>query len=207
MPAPRQLGKDTGLQARMALTLSLLGALYVVLIVALLAAGAGAIFVGLIAGGLLLAQFFVSDKLALHAMGAREVTPAEAPELHAMVERLCVQADLPKPRVAVAETPMPNAFAIGRSPRKATVCATTGIIDLLSPGELEGVLAHELTHVQNRDVMVMTIASFFASVASFIVQMGFWFGGAFGGGDDDDNGPGFIVVILVSAVVYMISFV
>ena len=101
---------------------------------------------------------------------------------------------------------MPNAFAIGRSPRTATVCATTGILELLSPSELDGVLAHELTHVQNRDVMVMTIASFFASIASFIVQMGFWFGGMFGG-DDNDEGPGAIVVILVSAVVYAISFV
>ena len=89
-------------------------------------------------------------------MGAREVSPQEAPELHAMIERLCVQADLPKPRVAVAETSMPNAFALGRSPKKATVCATTGIMDLLSPAELEGVMAHELTHVANRDVAIMT---------------------------------------------------
>ena len=125
---------------------------------------------------------------------------------HQIIERLCVQANLPKPRVAIAETPMPNAFAVGRSPKKATVCATTGLLDLLSPAELEAVLGHELTHVQNRDVLVMTIASFFASVASFIVQMGFWFGGAFGG-DDNENGPGFIVVLLVSAVVYMVSFV
>ena len=203
MPAPRQLGKDTGLQARMALTLFLLGALYVVLIVALLAAGTGAIFVGLIAGGLLLAQFFVSDKLALHAMGAREVTPEEAPELHAMVERLCVQADLPKPRVAVADTDMPNAFAIGRSPRKATVCATTGIMRILTPAELEGVLAHELTHVQNRDVLVMTIAGFFATVAAYIVQFGFFFGGGDGG---DDDGDSFVILLLVSLAVYAISF-
>ncbi len=202
MPAPRQLGKDTGLQARMALTLFLLGALYVVLIVALLAAGTGAIFVALIAGGLLLAQFFVSDKLALHAMGAREVTPAEAPELHAMVDRLCVQADLPKPRVAVADTDMPNAFAIGRSPSKATVCATTGIMRILTPAELEGVLAHELTHVQNRDVLVMTIAGFFATVAAYIVQFGFFFGGD--GGDDD--GDSFVILLLVSLAVYAISF-
>jgi heat shock protein HtpX len=203
MPAPRQLGKDTGLQARMALTLFLLGALYVVLIVALLAAGTGAIFVAVIAGGLLLAQFFVSDKLALHAMGAREVTPDEAPELHAMVERLCVQADLPKPRVAVADTDMPNAFAIGRSPRKATVCATTGIMRILEPAELEGVLAHELTHVQNRDVLVMTIAGFFATVAAYIVQFGFFFGGGDGG---DDDGDSFVILLLVSLAVYAISF-
>src|SRR5712692_4854542 len=201
MPAPRQLGKDTGLQARMALTLFLLGALYVVLIVALLAAGTGAIFVAVIAGGLLLAQFFISDKLALHAMGAREVTPAEAPELHAMIDRLCVQADLPKPRVAVADTDMPNAFAIGRSPRKATVCATTGIMRILTPAELEGVLAHELTHVQNRDVLVMTIAGFFATVAAYIVQFGFFFGG-----DGDDDGDSFVILLLVSLAVYAISF-
>jgi heat shock protein HtpX len=187
----------------MALTLFLLGALYVVLIVALLAAGAGAIFVGLIAGGLLLAQFFASDKLALHAMGAHEVTPDEAPELHAMVERLCVQADLPKPRVAVADTDMPNAFAIGRSPRKATVCATTGIMRILTPAELEGVLAHELTHVQNRDVLVMTIAGFFATVAAYIVQFGFFFGGGDGG---DDDGDSFVILLLVSLAVYAISF-
>ncbi len=117
-----------------------------------------------------------------------------------------MQANLPKPKVAVAQTPMPNAFAVGRSPKTATVCATTGLLQLLEPAELEGVLGHELTHVGNRDVMVMTIASFFASIAAFIVQMGFWFGGAF----DDDNNSGaisFIVVILVSAVVYIVSFV
>jgi len=201
MPAPRKLGKDPGLQTRMALTLFLLGALYVVLIVALLAAGTGAIFVALIAGGLLLAQFFASDKLALHAMGAREVTPAEAPEFHAMIDRLCVQADLPKPRVAVADTDMPNAFAVGRSPRKATVCATTGIMRILEPAELEGVMAHELTHVQNRDVLVMTIASFFATVAAYIVQFGFFFGGG-----EDDDGDSFLVLLLVSLAVYAISF-
>src|SRR5205085_3905888 len=106
----------------------------------------------------------------------------------------------------IANTPMPNAFAIGRSPKSATVCATTGILNLLSPAELEGVLAHELTHVQNRDVMVMTIASFFASIASFIVQIGFWFGGAFDD-NENNNGPAFIVVVLVSAVVYVVSWV
>jgi heat shock protein HtpX len=122
-----------------------------------------------------------------------------------MIERLCVQADLPKPRIAVADTPMPNAFAIGRSPKKATVCATTGIMQLLSPAELEGVMAHELTHVQNRDVMVMTIASFFATVAAYIVQFGFFFGGG-GMGDGDDDNPSFAVVLLVSIGVYVISF-
>jgi heat shock protein HtpX len=203
MPPPRKIGRDAGLTARMTLTLFLLGALYVVLIGALFAAGVGAILIAVIAGGLLLLQLFTSDKLALRAMGAREVSPQEAPEFHAMIERLCVQADLPKPRVAVAQTAMPNAFALGRSPKSATVCATTGIMELLSPAELEGVMAHELTHVQNRDVIVMTIASFFATVAAYIVQFGFFFGG---GGDGDDDNMGFFALILISLAVYAISF-
>ncbi len=190
----------------MLLTLFLLGLVYAVLIAVLVASGAGAVTIAVVAAALFLIQFFTSDKIALYSMGAREVTPAQAPRLHGIIERLCIQANLPKPRVAIAETSMPNAFAVGRSPKTATVCATTGLLDLLSDAELEGVMAHELTHVQNRDVMVMTIASFFASIASFIVQMGFWFGGAFND-NDNDNGPGFIVVILVSAVVYMVSFV
>jgi heat shock protein HtpX len=177
-----------------------------VLIGVLFAAGAGAVTIAVVAGLLFLVQFFTSDKIALYSMGAREVSPQEAPQLHAMIERLCVQADLPKPHVAIAQTPMPNAFAVGRSPKNATVCVTTGILNTLNSSELEAVLGHELTHVANRDVMVMTIASFFASIASFIVQMGFWFGGAF---DDRDNngGPAFIVVILVSAAVYVVSWI
>src|SRR5689334_8238103 len=137
-------------------------------------------------------------------MGARPVSPAEAPQLHAMIDRLCVQADLPKPKVAVANTRMPNAFALGRSPKSATVCATTGIMDMLSPGELEGVLAHELTHVANRDVLVMTLASFFATIAAYIVQFGFFFGG--GGASDDDDNPSFMILFLVSIGVYVVSF-
>jgi heat shock protein HtpX len=195
--------RDPGLQARMLLTMFLLGAVYVAFVGVLFAAGAQAGLIVIIAGGLAAAQLFASDKIALHAMGAREVTPQEAPELHAMIERLCIQADLPKPKVAVAQTEMPNAFAIGRSQKSATVCATTGIMKLLSPAELEGVMAHELTHVKNRDVMIMTIASFFASVASIILQFGFFFGG---GGGDDDDGPGFFVVILASLAVYVVSF-
>ena len=187
----------------MLLTLFLLGLVYAVLIGVLFAAGVGAVVIAVVAGGLFLLQYFTSDKIALLSMGAKEVSPQEAPELHAMIERLCVQANLPKPRVAIAETSMPNAFAVGRSPKSATVCATTGILQLLTPAELEGVLAHELTHVANRDVMVMTIASFFASIASFIVQIGFWFGGW---GDEDNNGPSWLVVIAVSAVVYVVSW-
>ena len=171
-------GKDTGLQIRMTLVFFLLGALYVALVVALLTSGASGVTVAIIAGGLAAVQLFGGDKLALRAMGGREVTPAEAPELHAMIERLCIQADLPKPKVAVADTHMPNAFALGRGPKSATVCATTGIMELLSPAELEGVMAHELTHIGNRDVLVMTLAGFFATIAAYIVQFGFLFGGA-----------------------------
>jgi heat shock protein HtpX len=208
MPRPTSFGRDTGLQIRMTLTLFLLGLVYAVLIGVLFASGLNGVTILIIAAALFGFQFFASDKLALHAMGAREVTPQQAPQLHAMIERLCVQANLPKPRVAVADTPMPNAFAVGRSPKTATVCATTGIMDLLSPAELEGVMAHELTHVQNRDVVVMTVASFFATVASYIVQFGFFFGGGFGGGynDNDDDGPSMAVVILVSVIVYAVSF-
>jgi heat shock protein HtpX len=192
----------------MTLTLFLLGLVYAVLVGVLVAAGAGAVTIAVIAGLLFLLQFFTSDKIALFSMGAREVGPGDSPQarrLHAIIERLCVQANLPKPRVAIAQTPMPNAFAIGRSPKSATVCATTGILELLSDAELEGVLGHELTHVQNRDVMVMTIASFFASIAAFITQAGFWFGGAFDE-RDSNSGPAFIVVILVSAAVYVVSW-
>src|SRR5205085_10159833 len=163
MARSTSFGRDPGLQARMLLTLFLLGLVYAVLIGVLIAAGTGAVAVAVIAGALFLVQFFTSDKIALLSMGAKEVSPQQAPELHAIIERLCIQANLPKPRVAIAQTAMPNAFAVGRSPRTATVCATTGLLELLSPAELEGVLGHELTHVQNRDVLVMTVASFFAS--------------------------------------------
>jgi len=185
----------------MLLTMFLLGLLYVALIGALLAAGTGIVLMVVIIAGLSLAQLFFSDKLALAAMGAKEVSPEEAPGLHAMIERLCIQADLPKPRIAVADTHMPNAFATGRSQKSATVCATTGIMRTLSPSELEGVMAHELAHVKHRDVLIMTIASFFASVAAVILQFGFFFGG----GDDDEN-PSILIVLLVSFVVYILSF-
>jgi heat shock protein HtpX len=189
----------------MLLTLFLLGLLYVVFVVVLLAAGAGVGIMVVVLGGLALAQIFLSDKIGLAAMGAKEVSPEEAPGLHAMIERLCIQADLPKPKIAVADTPMPNAFAMGRSPKSATVCATTGIMNTLPPNELEAVMAHELTHVKNRDVLVMTVASFFATIAALITQFGFFFGGGWGD-SDEDSGPGFLVVLLVSVAVYVISF-
>ena len=196
------LKAPAGLQARMLLTIFLLGVVYLALIAALFASGASGVFIALIAGGLFVFQLFAAEKLGLRAMGAEEVSPREAPELHAMIERLCVQADLPKPKVAIMRTDMPNAFAMGRSKKSATVCVTTGIMEILSPAELEGVLAHELSHIRHRDVVVMTIVSFFASIASMILQFGFFFGG----GSDDDDSPGFLALFLVSLIVYVVSF-
>ncbi len=193
--------RDTGLQVRMLVTLFLLGLLYVAFAAVLFSAGAGVGVMVVVIGALTLSQLFLSDKLALKSMGAKEVSPEEAPGLHAMIERLCIQADLPKPKIAVADTSVPNAFAMGRSPKNATVCATTGIMRTLSPAELEGVMAHELAHVKNRDVLIMTVASFFASIASMIMQFAFFFGGG-----DDDGGAPFLVILAASFAVYIISF-
>ncbi len=195
-------GRDTGLQVRMVITMFLLGLVYVALVVALFASGASGVMIALVAGGMFMFQLFASDKIALRAMGAKEVSPQEAPELHAMIERLCVAADVPKPKVAVMQTAMPNAFAMGRSQKHATVCATTGIMQLLDPAELEGVMAHELAHVRNRDVVIMTIASFFASIAAMVLQFGFFFGG----GRSNDNNPSIAMLLIVSLAVYVISF-
>jgi heat shock protein HtpX len=203
MAPPSSFGRDTGLQARMLTTMFLLGLVYVVLVGALFASGASGVTIALIGGGLFLFQVFASEKLALRAMGAREVSPQEAPELHAMIERLCIQADLPKPRVAIAENAMPIGFAMGIRKKDSVVCATTGIMALLSPAELEGVLAHELSHIANRDVAIITFASFFASIASMIVQWGFYFTG---GRDDEDEGLGVFGLIIISVIVYVVSF-
>ncbi|HEY5045698.1 MAG TPA: zinc metalloprotease HtpX [Solirubrobacteraceae bacterium] len=202
-PKRSSFGKDTGLQTRMLLTLFLLGLVYAVFIGVLVAVGAGAGIIVIVAVVLLVAQLFASDKIALATLGAKEVSPAEAPELHGIIERLCVQANLPKPRVCVMETSMPNAFAMGRSQKSATVCATSGILQLLEPAELEGVMAHELTHVINRDVMVMTLASFFATLASTIAQFALFFGGGYGNSEEEED---IIVVVLVSVAVYALSF-
>jgi heat shock protein HtpX len=197
-------GKDTGLQARMLLTMFLLGLVYAVLIGVLFTVGAGAVTIAVVAGLLLFFQLFTSDKIALATLGAKEVSAEEEPELHGIIERLCVQADLPKPRVCVMDTAMPNAFAMGRSQKSATVCATTGILRMLDSHELEGVMAHELTHVINRDVMVMTLASFFATLASLIIQFTFFFGGGFGRSREEE--AGIELVMLVSIIVYAVSF-
>jgi heat shock protein HtpX len=181
-------------------TMFLMGLLYAAFVFVLFSLGAGVGVMIVVMSGLLLAQLFLSDKIAMASMGAKEVTPEQAPGLHAMIEKLCIQADLPKPRIAVADTEVPNAFAMGRSKKSAVVCATTGIMNTLTPTELEGVMAHELSHVKNRDVLIMTMASFFASLASMIAQFAFFFGGS------DDDTPAGLIVFLVSMLVYVISF-
>jgi heat shock protein HtpX len=187
-------------------TMFLLGLLYVVFVGVLLSLRINAVFVVVLAGGLLIAQWFFSDKIAMAAMRAREVSPQEAPQLHAIVDRLCVLADMPKPRVAIADTDLPNAFATGRNQKNAVVCATTGIMRRLSEQELEAVLAHELSHVAHKDVAVMTIASFLGILAGFVVRFTMW-GGMGGRRDNRDQGvPVVLVIMLVSVVVYAISF-
>ena len=187
----------------MLITLLLLGALYAVFVLALLAAGTGALTMAVVLGVVAAAQLLFSDRLALLAVSAHVTTPEQAPGLHAVVERLCVVADLPKPKVAIADTPVPNAFVVGRSRSSAVVCATTGLLRTLEPHELQAVIAHELSHVQNRDVLVMTLASFFASVAAMLTQFGLIFGA---GRDRDGGAPAFAIVLVVSFVVFVVSF-
>jgi heat shock protein HtpX len=211
MARKRTLDRDPGLLARMTGTIFLLGLVYVVFFFVLARAfNLGLIPILLLGGGLLLVQYWTSDKIALKTSGARIVSADEAPQLHSIVQRLCMTAGLPMPRVAIVPTDMPNAFATGRNPKHAAVAVTQGLLDRLEPDELEGVIAHELSHVAHRDVAVMTIASFFAMVAGFITRFGFYFGGGFGGGygdDDNNSGNAFWIVLLVSIVVYAISFV
>jgi heat shock protein HtpX len=205
--ARRWYGRDRNLSARMTLTIFLLGLVYAVFIGVLIAIGTSAVLVIVIAGIFLAVQLLFSDRIALAAMRAREVSREEAPELHAQIERLCQLSDLPKPKVALADTEMPNAFATGRSRKTATVCVTTGLMNRLEPRELEGVLAHELSHVANRDVVVMTIASFLATIAGLVMRFGFY-GGMFGGDRRGDNNTAaaFFLVILVSIATYLLSF-
>jgi len=193
---------DWGLRARMGVTMLLLGVLYIVFIGVLASLGAGPTLIVGVMGLFMLGQFFFSDKLALYSMGAKEVDREEYPELHATIERLCQQADLPKPTVAVADTQMPNAFAAGRSKKNATVCVTRGLLRSLDDEEMEGVLAHELAHVKNRDVMVMTIASFLSTLAFMVVRFGF----LFGGGRNRQGGGQMLVAIGVSLAVWIVSF-
>jgi heat shock protein HtpX len=207
-------GRDFGLSLRMLLTGGLLGLLYVVFALVLFyALNIGLAPMLVIVIGLAVVQYWTSDKLALAASGAKIVTPEQAPELHAMVERLCAMAGLPKPRVAVVPTNVPNAFATGRNPKHAAVAVTQGLWDRLEPKEVEAVLAHELSHVANRDVLIMTVASFFAMLAALLTRFGLYAGmfGGFGGGNRDNNGnnqvPIWLIVFVVSVVTYALSFI
>jgi heat shock protein HtpX len=206
----RSYGRDAGLTLRMILTSGLLGLLYVIFAVVLFnVLNVGLVPMLVIVIGLAFFQYYTSDKLALAAAGAKVVSRDEAPALHDMVERLCAMSDLPKPRVAVMDTPVPNAFATGRSPKHAAVCVTTGLWERLDPKEVEGVLAHELSHVANRDVLIMTVASFFAMLAAMLTRFGLY-AGMWGGGSNRDNNNGppvWLIVFAVSMVVYLISFI
>ncbi|HEY4314970.1 MAG TPA: zinc metalloprotease HtpX [Actinomycetes bacterium] len=198
---------DRGLSARMGFTIFLLGALFVVLgsVLVYYFAFWGLVFVG----GFLAVQWFFSDRIALYSMGGHEVTPEQAPQLHAIVDRLCALADMPKPKVAIADTDVPNAFATGRSPKRAVVCATTGIMRRLDERELEGVLSHELSHVAHRDVTVMTLASFVGVLAGFLTRMAIYsgmFGGRRSSNNDSGGAPVILIITLVSVIVYALSF-
>jgi len=202
-------GRDAGLSLRMLLTSGLLGLLYVVFAVVIFnVLNVGLIPMLVIVIGLAFFQYYTSDKLALAAAGAKVVSREEAPDLHDMVERLCAMADLPKPRVAIMDTPVPNAFATGRSPKHAAVCVTTGLWSRLEPREVEAVLAHELSHIANRDVLIMTVASFFAMLAALLTRFGLY-GGMFGGGGRDrDNGPPvWLIIFAVSILTYVLSYI
>jgi heat shock protein HtpX len=210
MSTGRGYPRDPGLAARMVFVMFLLGLLYVVVMAGLISAGLNAGIVLVVAGGLLFAQFWFSSKIALYSMNAREVSPEEAPQLHGIVDRLCALGDMPKPRVAIAESDVPNAFATGRSPNAAVVCATTGLMRRLEPAELEAVLAHELSHVAHRDVAVMTLAGFLGVVAGLITRTMLWSGPMGGGHRDRDRDNAFLqwmVILVVSIVVYALSFV
>jgi heat shock protein HtpX len=202
-------GRDAGLSLRMLVAGGLLGLLYVIFAVVLFQVlNVGLVPMLVIVVGLGFFQYYTSDKLALRAAGAKIVSADEAPELHEMVDRLCAMADLPKPRVAVIDTDVPNAFATGRSPKHAAVAVTTGLWRRLEPREIEGVLAHELSHVANRDVLVMTVASFFAMLAALLTRFGLY-GGLFGGGRDrNSNGPPiWLIIFVVSIVTYFLSYI
>lgn len=211
----KSFGRDAGLSIRMLATTALLGLLYVGFAVVLLQVlNVGLVPMLVIVVGIAVFQYWTSDKLALAASGAKIVSQQDAPDLHAMVERLCTLSGLPKPRIAVIPSDVPNAFATGRNPKHAAVAVTEGLWRRLEPQEVEAVLAHELSHIANRDVLIMTLASFFAMLAALITRWGLYFGmwgGGMGGGNRDNNGnnqvPIWLIVFVASVVTYAISFI
>lgn len=193
----------------MVLTVFLLGLVYVLFVGVLVSVLRSLLWVVVIAGGILAVQYWFSDRIALAAMRARQITPEEEPRLHAIIDRICATADMPKPRVAIADTDLPNAFATGRNTSRAVVCVTTGLMRRLDTEELEGVLAHELSHVAHRDVAVMTMASFLGVAAGLLARFAMYSGffGGRGRRDDQNTAAVMMIVMLVSAVVYAVSFV
>jgi heat shock protein HtpX len=219
MAARTRYAPDRGLTVRMTATMFLLGLVFVAFVAAIIGIGTAyhassaaiVLFAVVLGGGFAIGSLFYSDKIALRTAGAREVTPQEAPELHGIVDRLCALADMPKPRVAIANTDMPNAFATGRNADHAVLCVTTGLMRRLDQNELEGVIAHEMSHVAHKDVQVMTIASFLAVIAALLIRVSFYgelFGGGGRGRNNNQNAlPILLVLMLVSIVVYAVSFV
>ena len=195
---------DRGLEARMMLTMFLLAAVYLAFLAVLLSMGVNQIWVILFMGGFMFLQYFFSDKMILSSMGAKTVSESEEPRIHDMVRRLCQNADLPMPKIAVVKTSMPNAFATGRNQKHAVVAVTTGLLSRLNESEVEAVLAHELTHIKNRDMMVMTIATFLSSLAQMLVQ---WLPFMGGGDRDRNSGSNVALLLVVSLVVWIVSFI
>ena len=221
MVARTRYAPDRGLTVRMGLTMFLLGLVFVAFVAAIIGisvavhASDGAIvfFAVVLGGGLAIGSFFYSDKIALSTAGAQLVTPQQAPELHGIVDRICALADMPKPRLAISPTQLPNAFATGRNSEHAVLCVTDGLMRRLTPEELEGVIAHEMSHVAHKDVMVMTVASFLAIIAGLLIRFSFYGelfggGGRRGGGNNNNQGalPILLIIMAVSIVVYAISF-
>jgi heat shock protein HtpX len=202
--------RDTGLTARMILSFAILALLYLVFLSALVYVGLDFVTITIIASIMILAQWYFSDKIVLWSSGAKKVTREQFPELHDIIERVIARNSLPKPKIAVINTNMPNAFATGKGPRSSVVVVTTGLMDLLDTEELEGVLAHELTHIRNRDVLVLTLVSLFSTVAWYLMQFGFYggMGYGYGGGgrDRNNNGGAMIIVIVVAMLTWVISF-
>jgi heat shock protein HtpX len=201
--------RDSGLTARIILSFAILSFLYLIFLSILVYVGLDFISITVIASIMIILQWYFSDKIVLWSSGAKVVTREQFPKLHDVVERIVARNNLPKPKIAVINTNMPNAFATGKGPKSSVVAVTTGILDLLDIEELEGVLAHELTHIRNRDVLVLTLASVFSTVAWYLMQFGFYGGmgyGYGGGSRDRNNGGGMILVIIGAMLTWIISF-
>src|SRR6266487_747907 len=202
--------RDTGLTIRMIFSFAILTLLYLIFLSVLSYLGIGYIPIIIIASAMILAQWYFSDKIVLWSSGAKVVSKEQEPELHELIERIVARNNLPKPRIAVIETNMPNAFATGRGQKSSVIAVTAGLLDILDTEELEGVVAHELTHIRNRDALVLTLASLFSTVAWYLMQFGFYggmYGGGYGSGGRDRNGGGImLIILLVAMLTWVISF-